>query len=82
MTPQAIDEIRIAAAKTEALAHAAETAFDSMVWPTGVDRQDIERLAHLVGAAAEAAAAAVHVVDRHNSELADSRPVTGERGEW
>lgn len=82
MTSQALDEIRIAVAKTEALAHAAEVAFDGEMWPAGVDRQAVERIAHLVGATREAAEAAVLAVDKHNSALADAQPATGDRGEW
>jgi hypothetical protein len=82
MTPQAIDEIRTAAARTVALASAAEVAFDAVLWPAEADRQAIECIAHLIGATHEAAAAAVRVADKHNSELADSQPLTGERAEW
>jgi hypothetical protein len=62
------DEIRIAVARVDSLASAAESMFDNTAFGADLDRQKIERLAHLIGATAEAAAAAVVVVDRLNAD--------------
>jgi hypothetical protein len=56
----AFDEVRVLARKTAALTRAAENVLDAVI---GVDdddsRERLEDLAHLIGAAAEAANAAV-----------------------
>lgn len=63
------DELRTAVAKVDALAAAVEETYDSTAWPQGSDRKQIERLAHLIGAAREAAEAALVVVDAMNADL-------------
>jgi hypothetical protein len=57
-----LDALHIAVGKTDALAHATEEIFDNTGWSGEVDQQRLERVAHLVGSVAEAAAAAVAVV--------------------
>jgi hypothetical protein len=48
-----------------------------------IDSQRLERLAHLVGATAEAAAAALVAVDTLNSDLLNPKIAAGaEPGEW
>jgi hypothetical protein len=75
------DEIRIAVARVDSLASAAESMFDNTSFGAGVDRQTIERLAHLIGATAEAAAAAVVVVDRLNADALNPTIAEGEKPE-
>jgi hypothetical protein len=83
MMPSAFDEIRTAVAKVDALAHAVESMFDDTDWNGEVDRQHLERMAHFVGAVAEAAAAAVVVVDHLNADLLNPAITTDEKpGEW
>ena len=65
----AYDNARTAVAKVDALAHALEKLFDDAPLRGEIDRQRLERLAHLVGATAEAAAAALLVVDRLGADL-------------
>jgi hypothetical protein len=65
----AYDNVRTAVAKTDALAHALEKMFDEAPLRGEIDRQRLERLAHLVGATAEAAAAALVAVDTLNPDL-------------
>jgi hypothetical protein len=56
-----LDDLRRLVAKTDALSHAAEYEFDNLVDP---DRRSLERVSHLLSAAAEAATAALAVVDQ------------------
>lgn len=63
------DELRLVVAKVDALANATEELFDSTTWRGEVDSQRLERIAHLVGATAEAAAVAVVAVDSFNAEV-------------
>jgi len=65
----AYDDLRTAVAKVDALAHAVEMMFDDAPWGGEIDSQRLERLAHLVGATAEAAAAALVAVDTLNADL-------------
>jgi hypothetical protein len=65
------DDIRVAVAKVDAIAHAAEATFDSAIWPPGADRRQTERIAHLVGAAREAAEAALSAVDELSTKICD-----------
>lgn len=69
----AFDDLRTAVAAVDALAAAAEQAFDNAIWPPGTDRQQIERIAHLVGASREAAEAALCTVDALNGDLGEDR---------
>jgi hypothetical protein len=70
-----LDELRNAVAKCEAIAHAAEELFDGTAWGADVDRQRLERLAHLIGATAEAATAALAACDRLGGVLGDAAPI-------
>ena len=65
----AFDDLRTAVAKVDALADAVELAFEDAPWGGKIDQQRLERLAHLVAATAEAAAAALVAVDTLNSDL-------------
>jgi hypothetical protein len=67
----AVDDLRQLVARTAALATAAESLFDEVLWgeDDGNSRQ-LERLAHLVGATAEATRAAMAVGDGLAVELA------------
>jgi hypothetical protein len=56
-----LDDVRKLIAKTDALSHAAEYEFDNLVEP---DRRSLERVSHLVSAAAEAATAALAAADQ------------------
>jgi hypothetical protein len=56
------DAIRIAVAKVDALASAAQEHFDNTLWGHDVDRQRLERAANLIGLTSEAAEAALGVV--------------------
>ena len=80
----AFDTLRTAVAKVDALAAAAEQAYDNAIWPPGTDRQQIERLAHLVGASREAAEAALCAVDALNADIADDSVITSAArpGDW
>jgi len=60
-----LEDLRALIARTDALAHATAELFDDVVHVDDVDdRRSLERLAHLVSAAADAAAAAVEVGER------------------
>ena len=77
------DELRTACAKCDALAHATSVLFDDVPWGGEIDQQRLERLAHLVGATAEAAAAALLVVDRLGADLLNPTIAKdAEPGEW
>lgn len=55
--PATLEELRSLIAKTDALTHATAELFDDVVRIDDVeDRRSLERLAHLVSAAADAAA--------------------------
>ena len=82
MIPRDFDRLRAAVARADALAHAAVAAFDDTMTAGRVDSQALERLGELVGAASEAAAAALNAVDALNSELADGSKPTGEPEAW
>jgi predicted ABC-type transport system involved in lysophospholipase L1 biosynthesis ATPase subunit len=79
----AFDEIRIAVARVDSLASAAEAMFDDTTFDGNLDRQRIERLAHLIGATAEAAAAAIVVVDRLNADALNTAiPPSTKLDDW
>jgi len=79
----AFDEIRIAVARVDSLASAAEAMFDDTTFDSNLDRQRIERLAHLIGATAEAAAAAIVVVDRLNADALNTAiPESTKLDDW
>jgi len=64
-----MEDLRALIAKTDALTHATAELFDDVVRLDVVDdRRSLERLAHLVGAAADAAAAAVEASEQLASE--------------
>lgn len=67
-----IDALRIAVGRVEALAATAAESYDNTVW-RDADPLQVERLAHLLGATAEAAAAAVAVVYRFETLIADQQ---------
>jgi hypothetical protein len=59
-----LEALRALIAKTDALTHATAEFFDDVVLLEAIDdRRSLERLAHLVGAAADAAADAVEAGD-------------------
>jgi len=61
-------------AEADALAHATENLFEQVIWvEDGDDRRRLERLAHLVGATAEAVQAAVEAGDELAVELANHK---------
>jgi hypothetical protein len=67
----AVDDLRQLVAKADALAHASENLFEQVVWgEDGDDRRCLERLAHLVGATAEAVQAVAEASDGLAAELA------------
>lgn len=77
--PEAFDDLRTAVAKVDALAAAAEQHFDETQWGPHVERQRIERQAHLCGAVREAAEHALLAVDALNAlalnpEIPDADP--------
>lgn len=82
MKPDKLDEIRFAVAKTEALAKAAEDAFDNLAMP-GVDPDALERVAHLIGTTTEAATAALNLVRALSATIADETPAPdGSKETW
>lgn len=72
------DELRIAVAKVDALAAAAEEMFDNTSWGPDVDRQRLDRNAHLIGATREAAEAALLAVDAFNADALHAQIVGDE----
>jgi hypothetical protein len=71
---EAVDDLRQLVAKADALAHATENLFEQVIWvEDGDDRRRLERLAHLVGATAEAVQAAVEAGDELAVELANHK---------
>ena len=69
------DELRIAVARVDALASAAEELFDNTMWDGHVDPQRLERAAQLIGMTREAAEQALNAADAANAEECDARPV-------
>lgn len=70
----AVDDLRQLVARADALAHATENLFEQVIWvEDGDDRRRLERLAHLVGATAEAVQAAVEAGDELAVELANHK---------
>jgi hypothetical protein len=70
----AFDEVRVLARKTAALTRAAETVLDAVVEVDDDDsRERLEDLAHLIGAAAEAANAAVEAGVRLALDVCNNR---------
>ena len=64
-------------AKADALANAAESLLDEMIWVNDDDYDDLrrrERLAHLVGTTSEAVQEAMEVGDRLAVELSTRQP--------
>jgi hypothetical protein len=71
----AVDELRQLLARADAIAHASENLFEQVIWvEDGDDRRRLERLAHLVGAAAEATQAAVESGDDLAARLSARMP--------
>jgi ABC-type transporter Mla subunit MlaD len=71
----AVDDLRQLVAKADALAHASEDLFDQVIWVADDDdRRRLERLAHLVGATAEAVEAAVEAGADLATKLATHKP--------
>jgi hypothetical protein len=71
----AVDGVRQLIAKADALAHAAEGLFDGIIWSKEEGRgHQVERVAHLVGATAEAVRAAMAAGDRLARRLTMRRP--------
>ena len=71
----AVDDLRQLVAKADALAHASEELFEHVIQVEDRDdRRRLERLAHLVGATAEAVGAAVEAGDELAAKLAARRP--------
>jgi hypothetical protein len=67
--PITLEDLRALIAKTDALTHATAELFDDVVHVDAVDdRRTLERLAHLVSAAADAAALAVEAGDQLATE--------------
>jgi hypothetical protein len=60
----------------EAFATVSVEAYDNASW-NDPDPQIIERIAHLLGATHEAAAAAVEAVDHSRTAVADAQPADG-----
>jgi hypothetical protein len=70
----AVNQLRQLVAKADALANAAADLFDNVIRVDDVDdRRRLERLAHLVGATAEAVHVAMEAGDRLATELATRR---------
>jgi len=71
----ALDDLRQLIAKTDALASATADLFDDVVEVEDVDdRRRLERMAHMVGATAEAALAAAEACDQLANDLSTHRP--------
>ena len=71
-----LDALRIAAGRTEAFASIAVQLYDDGGGPEG-DPAQSERVAYLLGAVAEAAAAVVAVVERFRVLIADQQQAKG-----
>jgi hypothetical protein len=65
-----LDALRIAVGKTEALAAVAVESYDRADW-SGADPLQVERMAYLLGAIAEAAADGVGAAHRIHAAIAD-----------
>ena len=73
----AVDDLRQLVAKADALANAAESLLDEMIWvndDADDDRRRRDRLAHLVGTTSEAVLEAMEVGDRLAVELSTRQP--------
>jgi hypothetical protein len=70
-----LDDLQLVIKRTDAFARATMTMFDETPLAEA-DRQHLERLAHLVGATAEAAAAAVAAMARLKGPQAIASPPT------
>src|SRR5258707_11038805 len=69
-----IDDLRQIIARADALAAAAEELLDGVIWvEDGDDHRRLERLAHLVGATAEAVRAAADAGDELAAALIEHR---------
>ena len=75
-----LDALRIAVGKTEALAAVAVESYDRADW-SGADPLQVERMAYLLGAIAEAAADGVAAAERAHAAVAD-RHLTATCDEW
>ena len=65
-----VDNLCQLLSKADALAYAADDLFDDVMWvKDGAQTRRIERLSHLVGAAAEAVLVAMEAVDKLANEL-------------
>jgi hypothetical protein len=60
-SPITLDDVRLLVAMADALSHAAEEKLDNLGEP---NRRNLERVAHLASAAAEATSAALVAVDQ------------------
>ena len=70
----AFDDLRQVIARTDALANAAESLLDEMVWGSGeCNRRQLERVAHLVGATLDVAQKSVVLGDKFAVDLATRR---------
>lgn len=68
-----MDALVIATGKTEALAAVAMEWFDGVTWGH-TDQLQTDRLAHMLGATAQAAAGAVGMLNRFRTWFADQQP--------
>ena len=75
-----LDVLRIAVGKTEALAAVAVESYDRADW-SGADPLQVERMAYLLGAIAEAAADGVAAAERAHAAIA-ARHLTETFDEW
>ena len=75
-----LDALHIAVGKTEALAAVAVESYDRADW-SGADPLQVERMAYLLGAIAEAAADGVGAAERIHAAIAD-RHRTETSDEW
>lgn len=72
-----LDALRIAVGKVDALAAVAVESYDNTTW-RDADPLQIDRMAHLLGATADAAATAVAAVDHFRIIVADHQPTLRE----
>lgn len=68
-----LDALRIAVGKFDALITVAVESYDNTSWRSA-DSLQIDRMAHLLGAAADAATTAIEAVDRFRTLVADRQP--------
>jgi hypothetical protein len=69
-----LDALRIAVGRTKALADVAVSEFDSANWGNA-DPEQVERVAYMLEAVANAATNAVGAVDRFEIAVANQQPV-------